>query len=87
MVETIGRIRHDHLVEANWINMVTRDLKVRATRLEGAGRGRGRTIDMFRSSRRGMRFCIAQHWHRQIDLPDGDSQQGGRTGCGSAGTR
>ena len=27
---------------------------------------------MFRSSRRRMCFCIAQHWHRPIDLRDGD---------------
>jgi hypothetical protein len=71
-VETIGRTRRDHLVEANGINKIARDLKVRATRFERCWAGRGRPIDMFRSSRRRMRFCIAQHWHRQIGLRDGD---------------
>lgn len=33
-METIGRTRRDHLVEANGINKIARDLKVCATRSE-----------------------------------------------------
>ncbi|MGC1413462.1 MAG: hypothetical protein WA864_31480 [Acetobacteraceae bacterium] len=68
IVGTIGRIGRDHVVKAESIKQIGRDLKVQQRDSEGAAIGEdvARESPDYRDVRR--RIALP-HWHRQIDSP------------------